>query len=132
MVRVIWNLNDWLRGDTSYLSVGLYVLFVALAALAGYIVLHRKIAAIAAGSTAMALLGFYNLIASVASSLWIGVGFIAMGLLIGAGVFYGGYSFLAITKRQKQATVAVFVIGFAIGMSLSLIANLVVRMSFAS
>lgn len=132
LIRVIWSLNGWLRGDNLYASMGLYILFVVLATLVGYVALHRKVAAIAAGSTAMVSLGLYNLIASMAHSLWINAGLVVMGLLISAGLFYGEYSFLSVTKRRKLTAVVVTVMSFAIGMSLSLVANLVLRISFAS
>ena len=59
MVQVLWGVGSLLRSN-SYASVVLYLLFAVLAGLVGRILLHRKVAAVAAGSTAILLLGIYK------------------------------------------------------------------------
>jgi hypothetical protein len=80
----------------------------------------------------MLLLGLHNLIASATSSLWVGVVLVVLGIFVGAGLFYGWYSFLAVAKRRWLAVSVVTTVSLIVGVALSLAATFVLRMSFAS
>lgn len=132
MVRVLWSLSGLLSGSNSYVLIGFYALFIILVGAAGYGVLRRKVAAIAAAAAAMVLLGLYNLIAAVAHSLWVAVALVTVGILAGAAVFYGWYSVLVAAKRRQITAGVIVTASFILGMGLSLVATFVLRMSFAS
>lgn len=133
MIRVLWGLSSLLRGEaSSYALIVLYLLFAAVIGLVGYALLRRKAAVIAASSTAMLLLGVYNLIAAGTDSLWVGILLVGLGVLGGAGTFYGWCIFLTKAKRPWLMAIIVAAVSFSVGMTASLAATYIARMSFAS
>ena len=133
MIRVLWGVNSLLRvGANSYTLIALYFLFIAVIGLAGYALLRRKAAAIAAGSTAMLLLGMCNLIVVIANSLLSEVLLVILDILVGTGVIYGWYIFLDKAKRPRLAAFCVVAISLIVGLATSLAAFFFMRMSFVS
>jgi drug/metabolite transporter (DMT)-like permease len=132
-IRIFWNASSALRSaDAIYVPIVLYFLFIVLAGLAGYLLLRRKLAAVAAGSTALVLLGVYNLIINIIASSLGELVLASLGVIVGAGVFYGLYSLLIRTKRPRLTALIIVISSLVVVMVVSFAAFFILRMNFAS
>lgn len=129
IVRVVWVMVGGVR-DSGIMLVVVCASPALLAAAGGYLLLRRKIAAVAAGSVALLLMGVHSFIGYVASVFFGGWLLLALGIIAGAGVFYGWYSILIRVKRSWLMACIGLVVGVAIGGVLSAMGLYIMRTNF--